>query len=127
MYAPTKLKFNIVSYNCRGLPKDKKKLDLRPDIQHLFKDNEIICLQETWFAKQDLKYINNLNKPFQGVAYATRTVRRGSDPASVTDLHTGCRMSVVLRSFCARSAYGKNACLCCVEGTCGEMGPLVGV
>ena len=65
--APSKLKFNLVSYNCRGLPKDKKKLDLRTDIQHLFKDNEIICLQETWFAKQDLKYINNLNKPFQGV------------------------------------------------------------
>ena len=41
------------------------KLDLRPDIKHLFKDNEIICLQETWFAKQDLKHINNLNKPFQ--------------------------------------------------------------
>ena len=51
MYAPTKLKFNPVRYNCRGLPKglpkDKKKLDLRPDIKHLFKDNEIICLQET--------------------------------------------------------------------------------
>ena len=44
MYASTKLKFN--SYNCRGLPKDKKKLDLRPDIQHMFKDNEIICLRE---------------------------------------------------------------------------------
>ena len=38
-------------------------------------------------------------------------------------LHTGCRMSVVLRSFCIR----ESACLCCVEGTCGEMGPLVGV
>ena len=67
----TKLKFNLVSYNCRGLPKDNKKLDLRPDIQHLFKDNEIICLQETWFAKQVLKYINNLNKPFQGVGVST--------------------------------------------------------
>ena len=44
---------------------------MRPDIQHLFKDNEIICLQETWFAKQDLKYINNLNKPFQGVGVST--------------------------------------------------------
>ena len=51
MYAPTKLKFNLVSYNCGGLPKDKKKLDLRPDVKHLFKYNEIICLQETWFAK----------------------------------------------------------------------------
>ena len=71
MYAPTKLKFNLVSYNCRGLPKDKKKLDLRPDMQHVFKDNEIICLQKTWFAKQDLKYINNLNKPFQGVGVST--------------------------------------------------------
>ena len=68
MYAPSKLNFNLVSYNCRDLPKDNKKLDLRPDIQHLFKDNEIIYLQETWFAKQDLKYINNLNKPFQGIS-----------------------------------------------------------
>ena len=41
-----------------------KKLDFRTDIQHhLFKDNEIICIQETWFAKEGLKYINNLNKP----------------------------------------------------------------
>ena len=75
MYAPTKLKFNPVRYNCRclpkGLPKDKKKLDLRPDIKHMFKDNEIICLQETWFAKQDLKHINNLNKRFQGVGVST--------------------------------------------------------
>ena len=67
MYAPSKLKFNLVSYNCRGLPKDKKKLDLRL----IFNINDIICLQETWFAKQDLKYINNLNKPFQGVGVST--------------------------------------------------------
>ena len=38
-----------------------------------------------------------------------------------------CILAAECRSFCARSAYGKNACLCCVEGTCGEMGPLVGV
>ena len=25
-----------------------------------------------------------------------------------------------------RSAYGENACLCCVEGSCCEKGPLVG-
>ena len=36
MYAPSKLKFNLVSYTCRGLPKDKKKLDLRPDIQQIW-------------------------------------------------------------------------------------------
>ena len=24
-----------------------------------------------WFAKQDLKYTNNLNKPFQGVGVST--------------------------------------------------------
>ena len=68
---------NLEVCSCRGVPKDKKKLDLRPDIQHLFKDNEIICLQETWFAKQDLKYINNLNKPFQGVGVSTTDYSNG--------------------------------------------------
>ena len=34
-------------------------------------------------------------------------------------LHTGCRMSFVLRTG--------NACSCCVEGTCCETGPLVGI
>ena len=74
MYAPTKLKLNLESYrgpSCRGLPKDNKKQDLWHAIQHLFKDNEIICLQATCFAKQDLKHINNLNKPFQGVGVTT--------------------------------------------------------
>ena len=71
MYATTKLKFNLVSYNCRGLLKDKKKPGVRPDIKHLFKDNEILCLQETWFAKQDLKHIKHINKQFQGVGVST--------------------------------------------------------
>ena len=36
-----------------------------------------------------------------GIAYATRTVRRGAIQ-QVLLIHTGCRMSVVLRSFCVR-------------------------
>ena len=83
MYAPTKPKFNLVSYNWRGLSKDKNKLDLQPDVQHniLFKDNDILCLQETWFAKQDLniyKY-NLLNKPFQGVGEGYQQLTDYSD------------------------------------------------
>ena len=38
---------NIVSYNCRGLPKSKQQLALRPDIVKLLQHNQIIAFQET--------------------------------------------------------------------------------
>ena len=58
--------FKIASYNCRNLPKRKNDLYLRPDIKNLFDNNSIVCLQEIWYAKQDLKFLNSLRNDFIG-------------------------------------------------------------
>ena len=58
--------FKVATYNCRNLPKRKKDLHLRPDIKHLFDNNSIVCLQETWYSKQELKFLNCLRKDFIG-------------------------------------------------------------
>ena len=41
-------------------------MNLRPDIKRLFDNNAIVCLQEIWFAKQDLKFLNCLRTEFIG-------------------------------------------------------------
>ena len=41
----------ISSYNCRGLPKTRDNLLLRPDIHDLLDTSDIVCLQETWYSK----------------------------------------------------------------------------
>ena len=58
---------NVISYNCRGLPKSRRSLTLRPDIKALFDHCSILCLQEIWFTKQELKQLNNLHKEFIGI------------------------------------------------------------
>ena len=58
--------FSISSYNCRNLPKSRTNLNLRPDIKYLFDNNAIVCLQEIWYAKQDLKFLNCLRNDFIG-------------------------------------------------------------
>ena len=58
--------FKVATYNCRNLPKRNKDLHLRPDIKHLFDNNSIVCLQETWYSKQELKFLNCLRKDFIG-------------------------------------------------------------
>ena len=63
-------KLKICTYNCRGLPKDKKKLALRPDISTLFESNHIIAFQETWYSKQNLKFLNSLHSSYDGVGAA---------------------------------------------------------
>lgn len=63
-------KLKISTYNCRGLPKDKKKLALRPDISTLFESNHIIAFQETWYSKQNLKLLNSLHSSYDGVGVA---------------------------------------------------------
>ena len=60
----------ICTYNCRGLPKDKKKLALKPDISTLFDTNHIIIFQETWYSKQNLNIINSLHPSFDGIGVA---------------------------------------------------------
>ena len=61
----------ISSYNCRGLPKDPKKLLLRPDIIDVFGKSDVVAIQETWYAKQNLKCLNSLHRDFIGTGAAT--------------------------------------------------------
>ncbi|CAL4073499.1 unnamed protein product, partial [Meganyctiphanes norvegica] len=63
--------FKISSYNCRGLPKDSKKLLLRPDICEVLEKSHVVAIQETWYAKQNLKSLNSLHQDFIGVGVAT--------------------------------------------------------
>ena len=48
----------------RGLPKDGNSLYLRPDIVTVLKKGDIVCMQETWYSKQDLDILNNLHPNF---------------------------------------------------------------
>ena len=49
------------SYNCRGLPNYTDSLYTRPGILNILNNshNDIVCLQETWLAKQDLLCMSN--------------------------------------------------------------------
>ena len=58
---------NLISYNCRSLPKSRRSLSLRPDIKALYDQCSILCLQEIWYTKQELKQLNNLHKEFIGI------------------------------------------------------------
>ena len=62
--------FKVASYNCRGLPKDKTKMSLRPDIIDLLESSQIIAIQETHYSQQDLKSINSLHESFVGFGVA---------------------------------------------------------
>ena len=50
----------------RGLPKDSNSLYLRPDIVALLEKGDIVCMQETWYSKQDLDILNNSHPNFSG-------------------------------------------------------------
>ena len=60
----------IISYNCRGLPKDRSKLSLRPDVNNLFDTGDIIAFQETHYSKQNIKILNSLHDSFVGFGVA---------------------------------------------------------
>ena len=60
----------VFTYNCRGLPKSKKRLSLRPDIGQIFDDAHIVAFQETWFSKQDLNWLNYLHDNYFGFGVA---------------------------------------------------------
>ena len=57
--------FIISSYNVRGLPKNGNGLHLRPDIVSLFDKSDIVCVQETWYAYQDLDILHNLHRAYR--------------------------------------------------------------
>ena len=63
-------KLQLCTYNCRGLPKDKTKLALRPDISTLFENYHVIAFQETWYSKQNLNILNSLHSSYDGVGVA---------------------------------------------------------
>ena len=50
--------FLIVSFNCRGLPSSLLK------IQELCKSHDVVLLQETWLAKQQLHTLNSIYDDF---------------------------------------------------------------
>ena len=51
----------IISSNVRGLPNNCNGLHLRPDIMYLFEKSDIVYVQETWYAYQDLYILHNLH------------------------------------------------------------------
>lgn len=71
------MSFTISSYNTRGFPKDGKSLLLRPDIVTVLESSDILCVQETWFTKQDLSCLNSLHENYHGFGVATRDLRDG--------------------------------------------------
>ena len=81
----------IVSYNCRGLPRSAKTLHHRPSVNTIMnKDVDILCLQETWYSKQDLSCLNMLHEDFHGIGASTVDysdgLRRGHNPGGVAIL-----------------------------------------
>ena len=65
------MSINITSYNCRGLPVDNYKTHYRLDLYEISNKNYIVCLQETWYSKQDLDCINGLYENFHGFGTST--------------------------------------------------------
>ena len=60
----------LTTYNSRGLPKNNRSLNLRPDIVKVLNDSHIVAFQETWYSKQDLSCINSLHNEFVGSGVA---------------------------------------------------------
>lgn len=56
----------LATYNCRGLPKSNRLLSLRPDLLKLFSLNDIVCIQESWYLRQDLTILNSLFDNYLG-------------------------------------------------------------
>lgn len=57
----------VVSYNSRGLPLSMKDLHHRPCVKYLLDQKyDIVCLQETWYGKQDLPNLNTIHRDYHG-------------------------------------------------------------
>ena len=70
---------NIVSYNCRGLPYDTIKIKSKPSVSNILNNpsTSIVCFQETFYTKQDLPFLNNINADYHGVGTATVDAKSG--------------------------------------------------
>ena len=78
-----------MSYICRGLPNHIDTMYTRTGVLTILNDCnfDIVCLQETWFTKQDLAILNNLHPDFDGIGQSTvdntAGLRRGHAPGGV--------------------------------------------
>ena len=54
-----------------GLPKSREGLHLIPDVLSVYDKCDIFCVQETWFAVQDLHVVNSLHSKFHGFGVST--------------------------------------------------------
>ena len=83
----------VVSFNCRGLPKMASKLYEKQTVNLMLQDvkTDIICLQETFYSKQDLGCLNTLHGEFQGIGASTTDARdkviTGHPPGGVAILY----------------------------------------
>ena len=71
---------SFVSHNCRKLPLTFTDLHTRPDILNLFGKYDVIFLQETWLAKQQLELCSTLHADYlayrvAAVNYSDRVLR----------------------------------------------------
>ena len=57
--------------------KSREGLHLRPDVLSVFDKCDIFCIQETWFAVQDLHVVNNLHSKFHGFGVSTTDYKDG--------------------------------------------------
>ena len=93
----------VISCNCRGLPNNASKLHHRLCVLDILNndDIDIVCLQETWFSKQDLGSLNTLDSDGHDTGAATVDYRdhlcRGHNPGGVAilwrtclDMHAAC-------------------------------------
>ena len=55
METTNNIELKVVSFNCRGLS------NLLEETKTLFKTFDIVLLQETWLAKQNLDFLNSIN------------------------------------------------------------------
>ena len=82
----------VVSYNSRGLRLGHDAGDKahRFIVDNLLENTDILCVQETFLAKQDLDKLNNIHKDFHGAGEGTRDltsrILRGRIPGGVAIL-----------------------------------------
>ena len=86
------MNISVVSYNARGLRVGHSESDksCRVVVDKLFERYDILCIQETFLAKQDLEHLNMINGCFHGVGESTTDlcakVIRGRIPGGVAIL-----------------------------------------
>ena len=79
MTVPPMTHLRVVSYNSRGLRLGHGAGDKahRIVIDRLLESTDILCLQETFLAKQDLDRLNTVNDNFHGAGESTTDLSMG--------------------------------------------------